>query len=99
MNFLKKDSIGIGILIGIILPALLFALLFGLSVALAPEGKQYLIKISTLLLIAMIPDLILMRYYLINLKLDKTGRGIMLATFVLIIVYFVYFLKITSFLN
>ncbi len=99
MNFLKKDSIGIGILIGIILPALLFALLFVLSVALAPEGKQYLIKISTLLLIAMIPDLILMRYYLINLKLDKTGRGIMLATFVLIIVYFVYFLKITSFLN
>ncbi len=99
MNILKKDSIGIGILIGLILPALLFALLFGLSVALAPETKDYLIQISTMLLISMIPNLILMRYYMLNLKLDKTGRGIMLATFVLMITYFVCFLKTTSFLS
>lgn len=33
-------------------------------------------------LMALIPNLILFRFYMVNKKLDKTGRGILIVTFI-----------------
>lgn len=80
----------LGIVIGIVLPALLFVLLFALSRAFAPIGKDYLVKLSTLELISIFPNLFMLRYYLKTLQMDKTGRGILLVTFVFAIIYFYF---------
>lgn len=93
-NLFKKDSLILGIILGIVLPALVFGIFFIPSKLLAPTGSDFLIKISTLILIAMVPNLFLMRYYLLKLQFDKTGRGLLLTTFLVAICYFVYYLRI-----
>ena len=91
MNILKKDSMLLGVIIGIVLPAVLFAILYALSRIFAPEGKDYLVRLSTVLLVSIFPNLFTLRYYLVKLQLDKTGRGILLITFVFAILYFIFY--------
>ena len=79
-KILKKDSFKLGIAIGIILPLAVFAILY--FAAFYFKILPYL-KESTLQLIAIFINMFLLRYYLLKVKFDKTGRGVMLATFVL----------------
>lgn len=88
-KILYKDSMGLGIVLAILLPIVCFGILFGISVLFAPEGKDYLIKLSSIILVSVFANLFTMRHYLVKLKFDKTGRGILLVTFVLAIAYFV----------
>ncbi|HOF15718.1 MAG TPA: hypothetical protein PLF32_00815 [Bacteroidales bacterium] len=94
MEKFRRDSMWLGIVIGIVLPTVLFSLLFGLSKIFAPEGKEYLVKLSTILLISIFPNLFSLRYYLVKLKYDRTGRGILLVTFLFAIAYFLIFLNL-----
>ena len=87
----KKDSLLLGVILGIVFPAILFAILYALSRFFAPIGKDYLVRLATLALISIFPNLFTLRYYLTKLKLDKTGRGILLATFVFAILYFIFY--------
>ncbi len=86
---LKRNSIWLGIAIGILLPFILYALFFYSAVLLnifnADQLNSYVILIE---LISIALNMIPMRYYFINLKCDKTGKGILLITFVLIILFF-----------
>ena len=96
MNILRKDSMSFGIALGICLPAVCFGILFAISTVFAPEGKDYLIKLSNIILVSVFCNLVTIRYYLLKLKFDRTGRGILLVTFVFAIAYFAiyqYFLK------
>jgi membrane protease YdiL (CAAX protease family) len=93
MKILKKDSMLLGIIIGLILPALLFAVLYFPSRLFAPLGKDYLVQLPTLALISIFPNLFTFRHYLKILKLDQTGRGILLVTFVFAILYFAFYPK------
>lgn len=90
-RFLEQNSFLLGITMGIIIPCITFCLLY-LFLVLLPIifiQKSQLIKSSTLLLLSIFPNALIMRFYLLKLQLDKTGRGIMLTTFVLIILYFI----------
>ncbi|MBR4452959.1 MAG: hypothetical protein IKS33_01730 [Bacteroidales bacterium] len=95
-NILKKDTIVVGVVIGIIVPAILYGILYLLSVICAPQGKELLLPIDTMLLVAIFPNLFIIRHYLVKLQLDKIGRGILISTFVLAMVYFVYYLKLNT---
>ena len=91
MKILKKDSLLLGIVIGIVFPTILFVVFYLLSRGFAPAGKDYLVQLPKIALISIFPNLFTLRYYLIKLKLDKTGRGILLVTFVFAILYFVFY--------
>ena len=96
MNILRKDSMLLGIVLGVCLPAICFGILFTISTVFAPQDKEYLIKLSNIILISVFSNLFTIRYYLLKLKYDKTGRGILLVTFVFAIAYFAayqYFFK------
>ena len=93
MKILKKDSLILGIILGIVLPAILFVVLYFLSRIFAPTSKDYLVQLPTIELISILPNLFTLRYYLAKLKLDKTGRGILLVTFILAILYFIFYPK------
>jgi len=82
----------LGVIIGIILPAVLFAVLYALSRIFAPEGKDYLVQLPTVLLVSIFPNLFTLRHTLVKLQFDKTGRGILLVTFVFAILYFAVYL-------
>ncbi len=80
---------------GILVPAILFGILFGvLSILvhsypdmLVNNPKLYKTIIPKLILISLIPSLLILRHYLLNLKYDKTGRGIVVSTFICGIVF------------
>jgi len=80
---------------GILVPVVLFGILFGvLSILvhsypdmLVNNPKLYKTIIPKLILISLIPSLFILRHYLLNLKYDKTGRGIVVSTFVCGIIF------------
>lgn len=88
MDF-KKDSHAFGALIGLFLPVITFLVFHFTSklimTAIDADLSVYAFAIK-LLSIAM--NLIPMRYYFIKLKMELTGRGILLVTFIYLLVYF-----------
>ena len=93
MEKLKTDQMWLGIVLGLLLPAVSFGILYLVSRLAAPAGREHLIPMTTILLVAIFTNLITMRHYLVKLKFDRTGRGILLVTFVLAIAYFLLFDK------
>jgi hypothetical protein len=90
MTFLKKDHLAIGALMATSISVVLYGIL-KLAVGLLPEAisSNYL-REQSLILVSIFANLFLFRYYMIGLKLEKTGKGILLAMFVLMIVYFIF---------
>jgi hypothetical protein len=88
----RRDSIWFGLVLGSVLPAV-----FYLAVTLI--GR--LIEPGTIMarpfqgykpmLLSLVVNLILIRVYFVNLKMDKSGRGILLATFIMGLVFFIFF--------
>ena len=91
LDFLRKDSYAMGIVLGILIPVILFGILFAVLAILVHARPEMLVNNPTLyktivpklILISMIPSLLILRHYLLKLKYDKTGRGIIISTFVL----------------
>lgn len=97
LDKLRKDSFVLGTAMGVVIPAVLFGILMGILVLLVhfkPDmlfnnPNLYKILIPKILLVSMIPSVFILRYYLLKLKYDKTGRGLVAATFFLGIVFVV----------
>ncbi len=95
LNKLRKDSYVIGILLGVIVPALCFGILYAILMLMVHFQPTMLVNnpnlmrtiLPKLVLIGMIPSILLLRHYLVTLEYDKTGRGILIATFVIAIVF------------
>ena len=86
---LKKDSIEFGVLIGIVLPAIMYGILHLVNLFLASVfSEEMMIRHETQILISIFTNLLPVRIYFVNLKFDKTGRGILLVMFLMMILYF-----------
>jgi hypothetical protein len=71
-------------LTGIALAILVAGIFYGLVQLLISNFEvlpYWLAKPKVPYLLALIPNLILFRFYMVNKKLDKTGRGILVVTF------------------
>ncbi len=90
-KFLKKDSFWLGIILGILMPAVCFGILYLLNITLFVNRVtgQSVFRITTMLIISLIPNAIALRLYLVNLKADKSGRGILFVTFVFAIIFMI----------
>ena len=90
MEKLRRDSYVVGGVLGIVLPAVLFGVLYGIFATVLHFNPQMLINkpnlvkvvVPDFILLAMIPNLLVLRHYLLKLKFDKTGRGIIASTLV-----------------
>jgi len=88
---LKKDHFVFGILIGLVIPVLLYALILLINYLLVNAAVTYIyLERKPHILISIAGNLLPIRYYFVNLKSDKTGRGILLVTFILIILFFAF---------
>ena len=90
MEKLRHDSWTMGISLGICVPALTFGALYGIVyLILIAFGKPLdilnLDLIKKFILLSIVPSVFVMRYYLLKLKYDLTGRGILLITFLIAI--------------
>jgi hypothetical protein len=98
MNFLKqlinKDNFFWGALMGFFFPAIVFIIIR--LIASSAGNDQFAIKPlgeDSMQVYAIVANLIPFRFYMINKQLDRTGRGLIFATFVLVIIYFIMFFQ------
>ena len=83
----KINNIFAGIIAGIILAMASYFLIDILKSSIT-QLPYWLEEKKTGYFLALIPDLILFRIYMVNLKLDKTGKGFLIVTFIGIIAVF-----------
>lgn len=86
---LRKDSMPMGLFIGFICPAICFGLLYAIITLVQHQtGALNMDRmIQKLILLSVIPNVLLLRYYLVKLKYDLTGRGILLVTFAIALLF------------
>lgn len=86
---LRKDSMPMGLFIGFICPAICFGLLYAIVTLVQHQtGALNMDRmIQKLILLSVIPNVLLLRYYLVKLKYDLTGRGILLVTFAIALLF------------
>ncbi len=86
---LNKDSWGLGIFIGVLLPVIVYAIVI---VTMAQYGHVenliYTIRPKVPFLIAAFSNLFPFRYYMVNKKYDRTGRALLVVTFLMVIMTF-----------
>lgn len=89
-KFFNEDKLWIGAVIGTIVPAAIFGLVYLIIILItkASNAHHLILRPSTIILLSLIANLILMRIFLINRNQDKTGRGILLITFIIAGVFF-----------
>jgi hypothetical protein len=95
MDKLRRDSYAVGIILGILVPLLLFGIIYGIFAIVLHSNPQMLVNnpglvknlIPKFILLALIPNIFILRYYLLKLKFDMSGRGILIATFAYSIVF------------
>ncbi len=90
---LKKDNWTLGILLGLFLPVIMYGLIYGIMLILGrtPAGS-FVLRDSTMMLLALFSNMLSFRYYMVKLKYDRTGRGILLITFAYAFVFFYLFM-------
>ncbi|MBP5710950.1 MAG: hypothetical protein J6W84_08275 [Bacteroidales bacterium] len=93
MEKLRRDSVWLGVIMGVAVPALIFYVLWGILAAIfyfmgkPVDSVLTVVEPQKLILLSVIPNLFLLRYYLLKLKYDLTGRGILAVTFVIGIIF------------
>lgn len=87
-KILSNDSFVLGIVLGIISPAILYIILWYAAIAIKNKDFAVIIN-SSLQLVSIFINMFTLRIYLLKKKADKTGRGILLATIILAIIYFI----------
>lgn len=89
-SIVNKDSYLSGFIVGIILPVVAFGVFYLLdALILRLFHLDHLLRIPNLILLAIAMNMLALRYYLVNVKFERTGMSIMGLTFVMGILYFV----------
>jgi hypothetical protein len=88
-KLLKTDSYIFGIAYAIIIPVILFGLIYFFK-----ETDMVMKMFSNPrvpYLIALVPNLIVMRFLFVTYQMFKTGKGMLAITFIEFVVVFIYF--------
>ncbi|MFN4121940.1 MAG: hypothetical protein ACK4GL_01400 [Flavobacteriales bacterium] len=82
MQFFKKDNMAFGTSLGAVIPILMFILLSAFNQIERGGVSKPLFDNNTLYVLSIFTNIVPFRIYMVNLKMDKTGRGILLVTFI-----------------
>ena len=88
-KILNKDSWAFGVFVSLVSPFLLLLVLQSFFYLLTHLLNIVSFESDRLYLMSLSANLLLMRYYLVSAKQVKTGKSILLATFILIILFFI----------
>ena len=89
-KYFVRDQLIFGMLLGLLLVAISYGLLFLMDLCvIAIFNTHMLARQEYLYLLSLSTNLFAIKYYFVNLKYDKTGRGVLIVTFALALVYFV----------
>jgi len=87
----KRDQFFAGIIFGILLPIVFFMVLYLIDLLVLEMFNTHMLrKQEYLFLLSIAINLFAIKYYFVNLNYDKTGRGILIVTFALTLLYFLF---------
>jgi len=90
-TWLKSNNFITGAILGLIIPVPT-AVIFAVMIRLIQINFQFLtrVKMADLFLLGLAVNLLVMRYYIRKLKLENTGKGILVVTLALVAVFFIF---------
>ena len=92
MNIFKKDSFILGGVLASIAPAIVYLILSTLVDVLSEKYTQGipLITEHNIILVSVFLNMLIFTTYIHKAPYDKTGRGVMLITFIYTVIYFIW---------
>jgi hypothetical protein len=86
---LKKDNFILGMVIGLVLPALMFGILSAAKLF-VETGTAWTRPFETqrMIILSIIINVIPLRWYFVKYKFENSGKGVLLTTFLMVVVYF-----------
>lgn len=92
LSLLKKNSLILGMALAIIAPVSLYFLLSLLIVTLSDiyTNGVSLIRDHNIMLISIFMNLLIFKTYIHKPPYDKTGKGVMIITFIMTAIYFIW---------
>jgi hypothetical protein len=96
-KWLHNDKISLGIILGLVAP-IPVVLLFMVLLRLFQTYMHLFVRVrdADMFLLGLAVNLIIMRYYFVKLKFEKTGKTLLVLSVILILLFFV-FLKNSTF--
>ncbi|MBE0640006.1 MAG: hypothetical protein IH598_15925 [Bacteroidales bacterium] len=90
-HFFGKDSYLFGVALGLITPALLYPLFQWLLEVIPFISGTFGQPGHKLMLLSLAGNLLWLRYYLVGVKQEKSGIAILVVTFLLVLVFFIFY--------
>lgn len=89
---LKKDNFWLGMALGFIVPLVVFTIIYFLDGYFSDIKKvRTIVQDYTKYVVAVFFNLVLFRIYMVNWKMDKTGKGLLAMTFIWAAGYIILF--------
>lgn len=90
--FFKNDSFVTGIVIGFLFPSVFYAFLYLIDLGVLKFFNSHIVTFPAyLFLLSITANLFPIKYYFVNKMHEKTGRGILMVTFIWGMLFFVLF--------
>lgn len=89
-KFLKKDNLAFGMVLALLISGLLYSCLTLFSVWFPETFSHRFLRRQVIFLLSIFVNLFPFRTYMVSLKHEKTGRGMLAAMFVLTVMYFIF---------
>jgi hypothetical protein len=91
---LNKDNYWAGLILGVAATVIFYGILYGANLLVIEIlGRPMVSKLHYLMLLSVIPNLLLLRYYLGRKKFAKTGLSILTLTILFVLLYFFNYFK------
>ena len=88
-SFLRSDEYTTGIVLSLVLPILSALIVIPAGRLVLASSRNLSFFDSGLFLLCLIPNLLFMRYYMVRVKEEKTGKALLGLTVVLIMLLFI----------
>ena len=86
---LNKDNYWTGLILGAAATIIFYGVLYGVNLLVIEMLSRPMVsKSHYLMLLSVIPNLLLLRYYLVRKKFTKTGLSILTLTLLFVLLYF-----------
>ena len=93
----NRDSFIFGLIIGLLIPAIGFVVFYLMDMLIQSLfSRDQLCKATTMQLVSIALNLFAIRYYFVNLKFEKSGRGVLFVTFIYLIFFFFFFANVNN---
>ena len=89
-QYLQRDDYPTGLVLGILIPILAACFIIPAGRLALYSSQNLTFYDSALFLLCLIPNLLVMRYYIVRARLEKTGKGVLILTVLEMALFFIF---------